>query len=147
MRRVLARFAIAAGAAACVILATRPATSFERAVPRGAITAAAAYATAHPQARILADTTSATALLWLDPAVAGRVGFDSRIEIFRPAAAAAWLDFNSATAPDWARVLRGYDVIVASRVAHPVLARRAGRLSGWDVVWSDSSGVVLVRRA
>jgi hypothetical protein len=96
--------------------------------------------------RILGDEASGSAMLWLHPRLLGRVGFDWRLDQFSDSELSAYFDFMLVRGPRWQRVLRGYDLIVVSRVQAPQLARALVRLPGWQVVHKDSQGLVLLRR-
>jgi hypothetical protein len=136
--------AIAFAAVAAATLRATPQRRFERMAPRRAIAATAAYAAAHPHARILADDLSSSALLWLAPATAGRVGFDARLEQFRPAELRRWFDYLGVDGPDWFRVTRGYDVLLASSTNRR-LAAHLQKLRGWTRIYRGADGVVVVR--
>jgi hypothetical protein len=110
-RRGVVEAAIAlAAVVGVVVLATERVSRFEATPPRGAIDAAAGYANTHPSARILADDTSSDALLWTHPELAGRVGFDDRLEVYAPSGVDAWADWIEGKRPP----LPGYRVFVAS---------------------------------
>lgn len=130
--------------ASLVTLAVTPDSQFFTQVPRRAINVAADVAVRHPQMLILGDDYSSSAMLWLRPAVIGRVGFDARFELYG-GHLAAFSDFLFVRGPHWTRVIRGYDLVVASR-RHPGLARKLATLPGWRVVYTDATGVVVIRR-
>jgi hypothetical protein len=140
--------AAALGAAAligAVLIAAEPASKFESLVPVRAIDAAAALAARDPGARILADEWSSPPLLWLHPALFGRVAFDARLEQYSVAQLNAYAKFLSARAPGWQRLLRGYRIVVVSRREHAWLATALTRLPGWHVSYADRNGLVLER--
>lgn len=128
-----------AAAAGLAVLAAQSAAGFERRTPRHALAATARFALAHSAARILADDVSSDALLWKEPALLGRVGFDDRLEVYRPAAVSAWADVVEARR----RPLPGYDVLVAS--SRNELARRIASLRGWRVVYDGGDGAAGAR--
>jgi hypothetical protein len=143
------RRAIAIGIATCAVVvaistARTPAAQYEAWIPRKAIDVAATIADRTPKP-LLTDQWSAVGLLWLHPAVFGRVAFDIRAEQYNPAQLTGMLDFMQAKGPHWQRILGGYDVTVVSRRWHPRLVLEMSRMPGWRVVYSDSSGVVLER--
>ena len=90
-------------------------------------------------ARILGDDVSSDALLWKEPALVGRVGFDDRLEVYRPPAVAAWADVIEARRPP----LPGYDVLVAS--SRNELAKRILSLRGWRVLYDGGDGAAAAR--
>ena len=78
--------AIAATAFVAVVLTLGVQSSgdYEGITAVRAIDSAAVYASNHPCALILADNWEASALFWRDPWLAGRIGFDARLEQFPP---------------------------------------------------------------
>jgi hypothetical protein len=110
-----------------------------------AIDTAAALAAHHPGARILADEWSSPPMLWLHPAMFGRVGYDARLEQFSVAQLNAYATFLSARSPGWQRLLRGYDLVVVNRKQHGWLGTALTRLPGWRVAYSGRDGLVLER--
>jgi hypothetical protein len=128
--------------ASSVALSTQPESRFGSQGPVGAMHAAASYAAVHPRTAILADDSSADALLWAHPELAGRVGFDDRLEIYRRAAVRRWADFirgNRIPLP------RSYGILVAGAGNHR-LVRRIRTLSDWRVIYDQPDGTVAVRR-
>ena len=113
--------------------------------PVQAIGVAAADAGRDPTVRVLGDDDSGTAMLWLHPALFGRVGFDDRFEQYSAAELGAYVDFLFVRGPRWQRATRGYAIIVASK-RHRRLVRALARLPGWQVSYDGAAGVVLTRR-
>lgn len=145
-RRVIAGALATLGAVSAGVLALTPLSQFEGQIPRHAIEVAAAMAGIHPAARILADDTSASPMLWLRPATRGRIGFDDRFEQYSPQEFTAYTDWLWVRGPRWQRVLTGYSIVVVSRRGHPSLAVALSRLPGWRVRFQDAAGVVLIRQ-
>ena len=114
-------------------------------MPRQAINVAAAMAARNPALRVLGDDWSGTPMLWLHPAMLGRVGFDIRLEQYSTSQLSAYINFLFVH-PGWQRVLRGYSIVVVSRREHPPLAADLGRAHGWRVVYRDRDGLVLERQ-
>jgi len=144
------RSLLAAALATCAVvvavgMARAPASWYEASIPRRAIDVAARLAGEHPGLPILSDQFCAVGMLWLDPALVGRVAFDVRVEQYNQAQLAAIFDFLGAKGQHWERFLRGYDLAVVSRRGHPYLADALTRIPGWRVVYRDASGVVLER--
>jgi hypothetical protein len=125
------------------VLAMAPDRQFESQVPLRAIGTAAALAARDPAARVLGDDWSGSPMLWLHPAMFGRVGFDARLEQYSVAQIDAYADFLDAGGRAWQRVMHGYDIVAVSRRMHPRLASALARLPGWRVVYSDRSGLVV----
>ena len=143
--RVTAAALAAAALIGVGLIAAEPGGKFESLVPVRAIDAAAALAARHPGARVLADEWSSPPLLWLHPAMFGRVGFDARLEQYSVAQLNAYATFLSARAPGWQRLLRGYRIVVVSRQHHDGLASALARLPGWRVAYAGRDGLVLER--
>ena len=127
------------------ILAVTSDRQFYSQTPIQAIGAAARAAGHDPAVRVLGDDVSGTAMLWLDPALFGRVGFDVRFEQYTPAELGAYVDFIVVRGPAWQRIARGYAIIVASK-RHPRLVRALARLPGWRVSYDGATGVVVTRQ-
>jgi hypothetical protein len=147
--RAFSRATAAALAAAALtgigLIAAEPGGTFESLVPARAIGAAAALAASHPGARVLADEWSSPPLLWLHPAMFGRVGFDARLEQYSVAELNSYAEFLSARAPAWQRLLRGYSIVLVSRQHHDGLASALARVPGWRVAYAGRDGLVLER--
>ncbi len=144
------RWAIAAALAVSAVfagigLARAPASQYQAWIPRQPIDVAAHMAGRNPRLLVLSDQWSAVGLLWLHPALFGRVAFDIRAEQYSQTQLASVFDFMFADGPHWQRLLRGYSLVVVSRHWHPRLAIAVTRMAGWRVVYSDISGVVVER--
>jgi hypothetical protein len=127
-------------------LALRSAAGYESHAPLAAIAATASYASSHPAARVLADSRGASALLWLDPAIAGRVGYDGELEVYPQQALLDWVSFQMADTPDWLAAARGYQVLLGTRADDPTLVHKLGALPGASVLRRDGRGIAIVRR-
>ncbi len=145
--RATAAMLAMAAAVSLVALAVTPANVFESGIPVRALNVAASIAARNPTLRVIGDDWSDTPMLWLHPAMAGRVGFDIREEQYSRAQLIAYFDFVLMIGPRWQRVTRGYDIIVASRQHYPALCAALVHLPGWRVALDDRAGVVLVRRS
>jgi hypothetical protein len=127
-------------------LAVTPTSTFESLIPRRAIDLAAALGARNPGVRILGDDWSGTAMLWLHPAMFGRVGFDARFEQYSTAELNAFFAFLDAPGARWQQILRGYGVVVVSGREHPGLARALTGLPSWRIVYQDEDGLILLRQ-
>jgi hypothetical protein len=127
------------------LIAAEPAARFESLVPVRAIGVAAALAERHPGAQVLADEWSSPPMLWLHPAMLGRVAYDARLEQFSPAQLRGYATFLSARRPGWQHLMNGYDLVVVNRKQHGWLGTALTRLPGWQVVYSGRDGLVLER--
>ena len=119
--------------------------TFERLVPRGAMSAAATYVRAHPHATILADAQTSSGLLWIHPETLGRVGFDARLEQYPQDRLRSWFTYLGASAPGWPGLTRRYDVVVVSKRGHATLIAGLRSLAGWKTIYADGDGVTLAR--
>jgi hypothetical protein len=136
--------AVAAAVAATVLVATTTDRTFERRLPSAAIATVGGYLAEHPDARVLADDHTSSALLWFEPAAAGRVAFDARLEQFRAGDLKRWMDYLLVVHRRWSVATRGYDVLLASKQNGRLVAALQ-RLPGWRRLYEDGSGLVLVR--
>ncbi len=127
------------------ILARTPEATFARFVSQPAVGAAATYATAHPRVRILADDVTGSELLWRYPALAGRVGFDARTEVYRPEDFLQFARFLTVSGRSWTAAARGYGVVAVTCSLHPNLCAALRGLRGWRVLADADNGLVAVR--
>ena len=126
-----------------VVLTGASAVAFTNEAPQGAIQVATRYALAHPQARVLADDRSASALLWQSPALAGRVSMDGRLEIYPQQDVRRWAAYILAR-PGSVGLARGYQVLVAS-TGNAALCDELRGLDRARVIYDGSDGLVVVR--
>ena len=145
--RVLTVSAAVLAALAIGSLALRGADAYETHAPLPAIAATAVYASAHPCARIMADTRSASALLWLHPDLAGRVGFDGELEVYSQRSLREWIDFQAARSGQWLAAARGYQILLGSRADAPELVSRLSTLTGTFTLSSGHSGIAVLERS
>jgi hypothetical protein len=54
--------------------------------------------------------------------------------------------YGTPNAPEYRRLLEGYDVVVVDHEVHPEFARSMDQDSGWKKVASDFSSTVFARR-
>jgi hypothetical protein len=128
-----------------VVLTTRSNAQYESLTPLRAIDATAVYASQHICVRILADNDGASALLWHDPALAGRVAFDARLEQYPARALDRWITFQLANGSGWLSTTRGYQLFIGSTIYNPSLAHRLAHLPASTVLARDSHGIAVVR--
>jgi len=148
-RRVAVAAAVASAsamAAACAVLALTSQATYGSFVARTAVAASDRYAEAHPDARVLADDSTGSALLWLHPALAGRVGFDARTEIYPPSRFLRFDRFLLLSGGSWTAATQGYQVLAVTCWLHPGLCPAIRRLPDWRVIADRSGGLVAVRR-
>ena len=116
------------------LLAAAPERTFDRFVSQPAVASSADYAAAHPGARILADDVTGSQLLWRYPSLAGRVGFDARTEVYRPADFLRFARFLTVSGSSWTAATRGYQVVAVTCSLHPNLCAALKGLAGWRVI-------------
>jgi hypothetical protein len=149
-RRIAVAAAVASAsvmAAACAVLALTSQATYGSFVARTAVAASDRYAESHPGARVLADDSTGSALLWLHPALAGRVGFDARTEIYPPSRFLRFDRFLLLSGGSWTAATQGYQVLAVTCWLHPGLCPAIRRLPDWRVIADRSGGLVAVRRA
>jgi hypothetical protein len=144
---VLAASAVGFAALGVGALATRTSAQYEGLTPLHAISVAAAYAAHHPCDHILADNDAASALLWHDPSLAGRVAFDARLEQYPPQLLYRWITFQAADTKQWARSTNGYQLLIGSSVYDPLLVHRLAHLAGSTVLARDGRGIAVLNAA
>jgi hypothetical protein len=150
-RPTRAGYALGAIAAATAVLwagstlLTRTDAEYEAKAPVRAMALAAELAARDPALRVLADEHTSSALLWKHPALAGRVGFDARLEQYAHEDLEAWLRFITARGPGWSAVAARYDLLVVARET-TALVDNVHLLRGWRLVYADAEGLLLERR-
>lgn len=143
-RRAAGAVPLATAAISAVVLAGTSNATFQRAVPTATVTAVSQTMRRAPCARVMADYSVSPALLWQHPELAGRVGFDTRFEIYRQTELVGWFRFNGG-APGWDVATRGYELLAISSSRHPELAARIRAALDWRVDLSDAQGLVVSR--
>jgi hypothetical protein len=142
--RAVGVLAVVSAATGIGRLAFESSQRFEILAPQRAIRSAATYARSHPCAKVLADIVTVSALLWHEPWLAGRVGYDGRIEVYKPRALMDWVDFQAAIGSRPLATARGYTILMASSRS-PRLMRELTDLSGSTVLDRDSTGITVLR--
>jgi len=105
----------------------------------------AAVAAAGPHGKVFANERYADWLLWRDPALRGRVAFDSRFELLTPAQLRRVADFRNRVG-DWKATPRGYQVLVLDPQDERKVKAALVRAGDDRVVYADHQ-VVVLRRA
>lgn len=134
--------AVLLGAAGLGRLASERTSRYETLAPGQAVAVTASYAEAHPRARIIADAVSVSALLWKDPWLAGRVGFDGRIELYPQQALLDWVAFQHGSPGEVRRLGARYQLLLASDRS-PALKQQLDLLPGASVISRDSRGIAV----
>jgi hypothetical protein len=145
--RVVPALAVAGLLGSTLLLLVTPTSRYEVLSPRPAMNAAAQWAAAHPDAKIMAGDVSADALLWTHPELIGRVGFDSRYEVYSQSELELYTNWvaDMGVRSQWAADLNGYDEVILSRVYREGDIKRMHLLPDWKQIYSDANGVVFVR--
>jgi hypothetical protein len=125
---------------------TQGAERFEASVPRAALEHVSLLMADDPDARLIGDEESQTAMLWFDERSWGRVAFDVRFEQYRAEELALLTDLVGVRGARWMDVLDGYDIVVVSRRERPTLTRAMHTLDGWAKAFDDGEGVVFTRK-
>jgi hypothetical protein len=133
-------------AGSLVILARTPDSQFESLTSEAGMAQAARYAAGHPEARVLADDKTSSALLWKYPALAGRVGLDARLEQYSRADLAAWFRYMTVSGESWDRITESYDVLVVSTKYHPELGRQLEADPSWRSIYRDDQTLIVARQ-
>jgi hypothetical protein len=142
---IMSAAAVSLAALGVAVLTTRSNAQYESLTPLHAIAVTAAYASQHPCLRILADDDGASALLWHDRAIAGRVAFDARLEQYPERALDRWITFQLADGSGWLSTTRGYQLFIGSTIYNPSLAHRLAQLPGGTVLARDANGIAVLR--
>jgi hypothetical protein len=143
-RRAVGAVPLVAAAVSAAVLAGTSNGTFQRVVPTATVTAVSQTMRHAPCARVMADYAVAPALLWQHPGLAGRVGFDTRFEIYPQSRIVGWFRFNDG-APGWDAATAGYDLLAISSSRHPQLAARIRSAQDWRVGQSQGQGLVASR--
>ncbi len=144
---VLAAAGIAVVAGALLSVARHGDGWFERDYPAKAAAVVKAAARAEPGVRLFADERYADWLLFVDPALAGRVAYDIRFELLSQRQLGTIVDFRTEHGYDWQRAAQGYGLLVLDPVGDRGAIELYRRLPGTTVLFRDSQVVVLRRPA
>lgn len=130
-----------------VLLLLAPAAGgYERYTPLEAISAGARYADDHPAVRILGDNAAASALLWHEPQLAGRVAFDARLERYSARQLERWIVYQTGLGTGWPATTSGYGILLGSTKYNPALTRRLASVPRAAVLAEDGHGIAVLNR-
>ncbi len=127
-----------------LLLVGRSEAQYETYTPLKAIAAAARYASKHPAALILGDNAASSALLWHDPSLAGRVGYDARLERYSEHSLYRWIAYQLGDGTAWRATTNGYQVLIGSETYNPSLVHRLALTSKAHVLAHDAKGIAVV---
>jgi hypothetical protein len=136
--------ALAVIVAVTVLLATRSEAGYEQVIPARVLASVTAYAQTHPCASVLADNWDASALLWQSPSLAGRIGYDARIEQYAQAALNRWTAYQAGTGRDWAATTSGYQILIANTHYTPVAVKQLTQIRPRRLLAQTSQGVAVL---
>jgi hypothetical protein len=133
-----------AGTAAATL--ARPGAGLEYGFVRPGVLNAVVRAThADPSLRVMADQKFADWLLWRDPALAGRIAFDVRFEIYGGAQLTGLESLFSHSSAGWKQAARGYRVIALTRSDDPRTFSFFKHEAGARVLYNDGQRLVVLR--
>lgn len=115
VNRVLAALSLTAVAVAVVALAARPESWFERTYNHRTLASVEAIAKQQPRATFFADVRYSDWLLWHDPALAGRLAYDTRLELLTDRQLRAIAGLGEIVAPRQYNVLAPFTALVLDR--------------------------------
>jgi hypothetical protein len=125
-------------------LSARSGPSYESLLPSRVMALTTAYAGSHPCTLVLADNLSSSALLWHDPWLAGRIGFDARLEQYPRAALTRFVAFTHGPSRGWAATHAGYGLLVGDSFYARGLVRKLERFPSASVLARQRNGVAVV---
>jgi hypothetical protein len=125
---------------------TRLPAKVSAAFPNTVATTVATETNAHPGMTVFASERYADWLLWKDPALAGRLVYDIRFELFNRKLFDQLLAFHEQTGSDWLRMLHGARLVVLYRKTDHRAAAALRREPGTRVLYENHDLVVILRR-
>ena len=131
--------------AALVQAAVRPQSYFTPGFSDRAATFVATYAQKHPRAKIWANDPLGDWLVYRQPSLWGRIGYDARWENLTARQVKVLHTFLYRLGPDWKRQLRGYDLLLLSRSEYAWIRRPLERDPSFRTVYRDSDAVIRER--
>jgi hypothetical protein len=102
-------------------------------------------AVAQPNLRVFASERYADWLLWKDPALAGRLVYDIRFELFNRSLFDQLLAFHDQTGPHWRQMLHGARLLVLYRKTDGRAAQTLRHEAGARVLAANHDLVVILR--
>ena len=111
--------------------------------PKGALAAVETAARNNPKALIFADERYADWLLFEDPALAGRIAYDTRYELLTAAQLEQIVSFREETGLDWQSTVRPYRLLVLDPSGDSGAVRYFKEHPGTRVLYDGTDAVVL----
>jgi hypothetical protein len=151
--RPASRLVIALAAVCCLATLVIGANAVARvpgkvaaAFPNSVATTVANETKVNPHMTVFASERYADWLLWKDPALAGRLVYDIRFELFDRKLFDQLLAFHEQTGADWLRMLHGARLVVLYRKTDHRAAAALRREPGARVLYENHDLVVILRR-
>jgi hypothetical protein len=127
---------------------TRPAAGLEYGFVRpGVVNAVARVTRTDPSLRVMADQKFTDWLLWRDPALAGRMAFDVRFELYSGSQLTSLEALFNRTGAHWKTAARGYRVLALNRADDPRIFTYFKHEPDARVLYNDGQRVVILRGA
>jgi hypothetical protein len=96
--------------------------------------------------RVFSDNRFADFLLWKEPSLRGRLAYDSRFEVLKPATLLLVQRLLVESGSEWRTTTRGYRLLVLDRSQEPSVVVQFLREPGRTVLY-DRAGVVVILRS
>jgi hypothetical protein len=119
---------------------------YTRAYSRVAADRVATAVRDEPSARVFANERYADWLLFEHPELAGKVAYDARFELLTASQLRSIAEFRTQRGPNWARVTKGYRILVLDPVRERSAVRALMRPGVWTM-YGDTQVIVLGRTA
>jgi hypothetical protein len=127
---------------------TRPASTLQYGYQRpGVLTAVKRALRANPSLRIFGEVRFDDWLLWRDPALHGRIAFDSSFELLTPTQLSQLQNVFSGYGRNWKQVARGYRLLVLDRSYEPRAVLGFLAEPGRRILYDDGERLVILRTA
>jgi len=129
INRILAETMIILTVLTAVFVLTRPSSWFESSYPQSTITTVQRLVDQNPGVKIFADVRYADWMVWHDPALGGRIAYDTSLELLTPAQLKAIALLSGSANPSARRILKPYGIWVlypGNHLADKVLLSQPG---------------------
>jgi hypothetical protein len=150
-RRGAINAALSATAAFALIIGTaaafaRPAATIEyHDTQAGVLQTVQREMLADPSLRAMTDVRFGDWLLWREPALAGRIAYDTSWELLTPAQMNGLTALFGKTGTNWKRAADGYRLLVLDQQAEPAAALAFRSEPGARVLYNDGQSIVILR--
>ena len=141
----IAGTALAALAGSIAFVAAQERTWFEKDYDQRVLAVVGDAAARDPSLKILADGRFADWLLWHTPELAGRIAYDTRLELLTDRQLKQVADFSSVSGTDFDRVVDGYELLVLEPVGHPETTKALLRQKATRTIFEGDEVTVATR--